>query len=100
MAGFTGHACQMKDVKDQVLMTETLAEFYVQIPFRWGLGRLSYQRHLELWKNLMRKITFIQNPYSAGALYNFLPAINEKILLSSRSANNCKCLGSWGNNVF
>lgn len=39
MARFTGHACQMNDIKDQVLLTEMPAKVYIGIPFSWGLGR-------------------------------------------------------------
>lgn len=38
----------------------------------------------------------MQKPKSVGALYCFLPAIREKTLQSSRSARNCRCLGSCG----
>lgn len=40
MARFTGHACQTKDFKDQVFLTEILAEFYTQIPLSWAESEL------------------------------------------------------------
>lgn len=39
----------------------------------------------------------MQSPWSVGALYCFFPEIREKMLLSSRSASSCRCLGSCEN---